>query len=354
RSVIYHRARAGVEAMAKRTFGWRELGQILALLPDAYACTAVPAVHNGRRVVSVELTPRTGGGLDLAVEIDARRRQFAHALGARVDAAHRAFLADRGYADADVDALRGAWHPAFDVESTPHVTPLPLPPAPAAAAGPVAAFDRARLRHLLNEKDKEEEEKEEEKEKPPAVLALPPTPASSPALAPADAAPKKKPRPPPGTAKNLLERIREKQRAREAAQLAEAAGANAVPLATRTMHSRLPGILETLSFLFYTERHSVLPYFYVVDKLAESKCLERADASAHIIALAGFVPEWCSISDHSETLPSLPDHSEAPDGAAKLPNATVGPLAEPSPEARLTITRTISMQEAKARLIAKL
>ncbi|KAJ2609884.1 hypothetical protein GGF44_006255, partial [Coemansia sp. RSA 1694] len=120
RSVIYHRARAGVEAMAKRTFGWRELGQILALLPDAYACTAVPAVHNGRRVVSVELTPRTGGGLDLAVEIDARRRQFAHALGARVDAAHRAFLADRGYADADVDALRGAWHPAFDVESTPH------------------------------------------------------------------------------------------------------------------------------------------------------------------------------------------------------------------------------------------
>ncbi|KAJ2438881.1 hypothetical protein GGF42_008145, partial [Coemansia sp. RSA 2424] len=120
RSVIYHRARAGVEAMAKRTFGWRELGQILALLPDAYACTAVPAVHNGRRVVSVELTPRTGGGLDLAVEIDARRRQFAQALGARVDAAHRVFLADRGYADADVDALRGAWHPAFDVESTPH------------------------------------------------------------------------------------------------------------------------------------------------------------------------------------------------------------------------------------------
>ncbi|KAJ2743037.1 hypothetical protein GGI20_004051 [Coemansia sp. BCRC 34301] len=317
RSVIYHRARRGVESMAKRTFGWRELGQILALYPESYAYQSVSTLHDGRQVPSVELTPKVKG-MQLAVEIEARRNEFAARLSARVDAAHRAFLVKRSYTDAEIDALQGACHPSFDIEETPHVTPLPMPPTPVAtAAGPVATFDRDRLRHLLGAN---------ESEKPPTVLALPPTPVSSPVLAPATAPATTPTRPPVGTAKNLLERIREKQRAREAAQLA---AADAVPLATRTMHSRLPAILETLSFLFYTERRNVLPYFYVVDKLAEAKGLERSDTSAHIVALAGFVPEWCSISDPLEQ-------------------------AEPSPDARLAITRSISMQEAKSRLVSKI
>ncbi|KAJ2840705.1 replication licensing factor Cdt1, partial [Coemansia sp. 'formosensis'] len=334
-SVIYHRTRRAVESMAKRTFGWRELGQILALYPESYHHAPVPTTHEGRRVASLELTPRVGG-LDLAVEIEARRDEFARRLVARVDAAHRAFLAQRGYDANDIDATRGHWHPAFDVESTPKVTPLPLPPTPAAAAGPVATFDRERLRHLL---DAAEAKNAESKEKPPAVLALPPTPADSPLLKPA-ALPKDVKVSP---AKNLLERIREKQRAKEAAQLA---AAQAIPPATRTMHSRLPAILETISFLFYTERRNVLPYFYVVDKLVESKGLERPDISNHIIALAGFVPEWCSITE--------PGNKDS--GATAEPNDTPPspPPVDPSPEARLNITRTISMRDAKARLIAKI
>ncbi|KAJ2065331.1 hypothetical protein GGI17_000383 [Coemansia sp. S146] len=335
-SVIYHRARHGVEAMAKRTFGWRELGQILALYPESYTHKPVPTVHDGRRIVSVELSPKVRG-MDLAVEIEARRDEFGRRLVALVDTAHRAFLVQRGYEDKDIDATQGQWHPSFDVESTPAVTPLPLPPTPAAAAGPVATFDRERLRHLLGAA---EAKNSELKDKPPAVLALP-TPADSPLLQPV-ALPKESR---VSTAKNLLERIREKQRAKEAAQLA---AVQAVPQATRTMHSRLPAILETLSFLFYTERRNVLPYFYVVDKLVESKGLERPDISNHIIAIAGFVPEWCSITE-----PSANDSGGTTAEPGDSATTKLAPV-EPSPDARLTITRTISMREAKARLIAKI
>ncbi|KAJ2757293.1 hypothetical protein GGI19_000113 [Coemansia pectinata] len=335
-SVIYHRARHGVEAMAKRTFGWRELGQILALYPESYTYKPMPTVHDGRRIVSVELSPKVRG-MDLAVEIEARRDEFGRRLVALVDTAHRAFLVQRGYEDKDIDATQGQWHPSFDVESTPAVTPLPLPPTPAAAAGPVATFDRERLRHLLGAA---EAKNSELKDKPPAVLALP-TPADSPLLQPV-AVPKESR---VSTAKNLLERIREKQRAKEAAQLA---AVQAVPQATRTMHSRLPAILETLSFLFYTERRNVLPYFYVVDKLVESKGLERPDISNHIIAIAGFVPEWCSITE-----PSANDSGGTTTEPSDSATTKLAPV-EPSPDARLAITRTISMREAKARLIAKI
>ncbi|KAJ2735815.1 replication licensing factor Cdt1 [Coemansia sp. BCRC 34962] len=335
-SVIYHRIRRGVEAMAKRTFGWRELGQILALYPESYTCKPMGTMHEGRNVVSVELSPMACG-MDLAVEIEARREEFGRRLLALVDSAHRSFLASRGYDAKDIDATQGLRHPSFDVESTPLVTPLPLPPTPAAAqasaAGPVATFDRERLRHLLGTANAKLSENPHDK--PPTILALPPTPAESPLLQPAD--------PPKGTkvssAKNLLERIREKQRAKEAAQLA---AAQAVPQATRTMHSRLPAILEAISFLFYSERRNVLPYFFVVDKLVESKGLDRPDISNHIVALAGFIPEWCNIFE-----PGTSNKDGGTDVAKEAP-------VEPSPDARLSVTRTISMREAKARLIAKI
>ncbi|KAJ2028767.1 hypothetical protein H4S03_007705 [Coemansia sp. S3946] len=277
-SVIYHRARHGVESMAKRTFGWRELGQILALYPESYTYKPVGTVYEGRRIVSVELCPKVRG-MDLAVEIEARRNEFSRRLVALVDAAHREFLVQRGYEDKDIDATQGHWHPSFDIESTPTVTPLPLPPTQAAAAGPVATFDRERLRHLLGAA---EAKNSELKDKPPTVLSLP-TPADSPLLQPA-----------------------------------------AVP---------------------DSKRRNVLPYFYVVDKLVESKGLERPDISNHIIAISEFVPEWCSITEPGDsagtTTPS--------DGVA----TKLAPV-EPSPDARLNITRTISMREAKAQLIAKI
>ncbi|KAJ1915983.1 hypothetical protein GGI09_003795 [Coemansia sp. S100] len=331
-SVIYHRARHGVESMAKRTFGWRELGQILALYPESYTYKPVGTVYEGRRIVSVELCPKVRG-MDLAVEIEARRNEFSRRLVALVDAAHREFLIKRGYEDKDIDATQGHWHPSFDIELTPTVTPLPLPPTSAAAAGPVATFDRERLRHLLGAA---EAKNSELKDKPPTVLSLP-TPADSPLLQPAAVPDSKVSR-----AKNLLERIREKQRAKEAAELA---AVQAVPLATRTMYSRLPAILETLSFLFYTERRNVLPYFYVVDKLVESKGLERPDISNHIIAISEFVPEWCSITEPGDSAGTT-----TPSDSVAIKLAPV----EPSPDARLNITRTISMREAKAQLIAKI
>ncbi|KAJ2594584.1 hypothetical protein EV177_008334, partial [Coemansia sp. RSA 1804] len=47
--VVYHKVRRSVEAMARRTFGWRELGQILAVYPEAYGVSPITTTHMGRR-----------------------------------------------------------------------------------------------------------------------------------------------------------------------------------------------------------------------------------------------------------------------------------------------------------------
>ncbi|KAJ2801148.1 hypothetical protein H4R21_002896 [Coemansia helicoidea] len=323
--VVYHRIRKGVEAMAKRTFGWRELGQILAVYPESYTYAPLQTSHEGRRVASVALTP-VARGVSLAVDMEARRAEFRRRLVALVDSAHRGFLVARGYSEAEVGGTSG-WHPAFDVEATPAVAPLPLPPTTVQehqAAGVVARFDRDRLKHLLGS-SQPAAPPSAGKDEPPAVLALP-TPADSPLLRPAGGGGEgSAARRPTSSANALLERIRAKQRAKE---MAAAEAAAVVPAATRSMHSRLPGILDAVSFLYYAERKSVLQFFYVVDKLVESKGLDRPDTARHLVALAGFVPEWCSISD------ATPDN--------------------PSPAALLRVSRAISLQQARAQLQAKI
>ncbi|KAJ2779914.1 hypothetical protein H4R18_003729 [Coemansia javaensis] len=332
--VVYHRIRKGVESMAKRTFGWRELGQILAVYPESYRHAPLQTTHEGRRVQSVALTP-VARGSSVAVEMEDRRSEFRRRLAALADAAHARFLAARGYSEADAAGLSG-WHPDFDVETTPAIAPLALQ-----EAGAVARFDREKLKHLLGSGSAEAKDAGVSKsaagapksaaEAPKSaagVLALP-TPTDSPVLQPAGSGAGAKPaagsRRPGAGASALLERIRAKQRARDEAALRAAAE---VPAATRTMHSRLPGVLDAVSFLYYAERKSVLQLAYVADKIVEAKGLERPEATQHLVALAGFVPEWCTISD------------ETPEA--------------PSPAALLRVTRTISLQEARGRLQAKI
>ncbi|KAJ2707211.1 hypothetical protein FB645_000888 [Coemansia sp. IMI 203386] len=330
--VIYHRVRKSVEVMAKRTFGWRELGQIVALYPEAYGWTAVQVTHEGRMVRSVELMPKVEGAR-LAIEMEARRKEFRKRLVARVDAAHRAFLVARGYADEDVARTSG-WHPAFDVEDTPDIAPVTMPPPATAAVShngaPAASFDREKLKHLLGRASEKVADKVAEKsaekvaEKSTEKAAPLPTPTDSPVLTAATPKPVSK-------AQSLLERIRAKQRAKEAQKQSLVPS---VPASTRTMHSRLPGILEALSFMFYAERKSVLPFFYVVDKIVELKGLDKADASAHLVALGSFVPEWCAVlQEQGDVLP---------DGV------------EPTAGARIKVIRSVSMQEAKTQLLAKI
>ncbi|KAJ2357723.1 hypothetical protein GGF43_001285 [Coemansia sp. RSA 2618] len=330
--VVYHRVRKGVESMAQHTFGWQELGQILAVYPEAYAYSDHATTLNGRRVQSVVLTP-VARGITLALEMEARRDEFARRLIARVSSAHKSFLVSRGYGDADIADISG-WHPSFDIESTPAVSPIALQPAPHAVAGSVASFDREKLKHLLGSSHKPAPEPaaskepvgkdaaQPEPEHKIAVLALP-TPTDSPVLNSSMSLAKPKERP-TSSASALLERIRAKQRAREQAEKR----VSAVPAATRTMHSRLPGVLAAISFLYYAERKRVLPLLYVVDKLCESEGLDKTEAIGHVAALAKFVPEWCVVDD--------PDPEN------------------PSPDARLKVTRAISMQEAKTQLQSKI
>ncbi|KAJ2662191.1 hypothetical protein IW148_003080 [Coemansia sp. RSA 1199] len=325
--VVYHRVRKGVESMAQFTFGWKELGQILAVYPESYTFKDHATSINGRRVQSVVLTP-VARGMALAVEMEARRNEFKQRLVSLVSNAHQIFLSARGYSDHDASGISG-WHPAFDVETTPTVSPVQLPLTSLnamSASGSVASFDREKLKHLLGTnltptQPPTQPSSDLPAETKVAILALP-TPTDSPVLnSTALAKPKERPT---STASALLERIRAKQRAREQAEKSKCA----VPAATRTMHSRLPGILNALSFLYYAERKRVLPLVYVADKLCESESLDRTEATQHVVVLAGFVPEWCVIDD-------------------------TDPL-NPTPDARLKLTRAISMQEAKTQLQAKI
>ncbi|KAJ1961958.1 hypothetical protein GGI12_002951 [Dipsacomyces acuminosporus] len=360
--IIYHRVRKSVESMAKRTFGWKELGQILAVYPESYTYSPVMTTHAGRRVQSVVLKPQSQG-VNQAIEMEKRRDEFRRRLAERVSNTHAAFLISRGYREAEIKDISG-WHPSFDIEAVPSIAPVTLPPpsvsaSHGAANGTVATFSKDRLKHLLarNKSDPGAAATDAatskaavaEEERKPAVLALLPTPTSSPVIQAQDSLdssgtlgigggkPNEKPT---SRAKDLLERIRAKQRAKEAAQ---AASGPSIPAATRTMYSRLPGMLDMVSYLFYAERKHVLPFYYVVDKLVESKGLDNADLAKHLVALAEFVPEWCSIAQDDQQKP-----------AAAPAASTKKGYEEPQPGARLKVTRNISVQDAKSRLEARL
>ncbi|KAJ2786276.1 hypothetical protein GGI15_001643 [Coemansia interrupta] len=340
KGVVYHRVRKSVEVMARWTFGWKELGQILAVFPEAYVCERTETVVAGRTVASVAIRPGGVAGVRLAVEMEQRRGEFARRLERLVDAAYGAFLARRGYAHEEAeDVSHAQWHPEFDVEDTPEVAPVVMPPP----MQQPPAFDRERLRHLLGKADAAKPAEPADAAKPaepvkpaepkpaePASVALP-TPTDSPVLTP-NAEPSSsssaKPKPSGSAAASaLLARIRAKQQAK-------AASTQTVGRATHAMHSRLPGVVEAVSFMFYAERKSSLPFALVADKIAEARGLDLREAAGHLLALARLVPEWCAVLD---------EKGEKLDGPAEAPLG-----------ARLKITRAISMQEAKARLAAKL
>ncbi|KAI9504937.1 hypothetical protein BX070DRAFT_221186 [Coemansia spiralis] len=355
--VVYHKIRKSVESIAKRTFGWKELGQLLAIYPESYKYKPLTATHEGRRTASVVLIP-VAHGLNLAVEMEARREEFRRRLVSRVADAHDEFLADRGYTKSDMEMTSG-WHPMFDIESTRPVTPIALPPVPTPMTcssgqqpdnnGVVSKFDKNKLKHLLakhsdtssagassstsagaSSADSSKEAEKTDSDDNTLLQALP-TPTDSPVLQPSKAVASGKAKQLASGAKGLLERIREKQRAKEAAQLLSAA---VIPASMRSMYSRLPGILEAISFLYYTERKNTLSFYYVVEKISDSKGLDQPDTVSHIVKLTKFVPEWCAIVD-----------DDSADTNAKQ---------DPSPNARLKIIRAISMQEAKAKLASSI
>ncbi|KAJ1798660.1 hypothetical protein LPJ59_002353 [Coemansia sp. RSA 2399] len=352
KGVVYHKVRKGVESMAKRTFGWKELGQILAIYPEAYAYEPVNTTSEGRRVVSVVLTP-LAQGINLAVGMEARRDEFRRRLVARMADAHSRFLVDRGFSATDVELVAG-WHPSFDIEATPSVVPIPLPPN---ASRKLAVFDKSKLKHLLGIRnnasdpvapDQAASTVSANESSKSATLGLP-TPSDSPVIhpstkddtgAPSSATSKIK-KSLASSAKGLLERIRAKQRAKETSTRQHTPS---IPLATRSMYSRLPAVLDAISFLYYSERKSVLQLYYVAEKISESKGLDRLDALEHIVALARFVPEWCTVVDDNDD-----DRKNKDDGAAAAAAA-----APPQPDARLKIMRALSAKEAKEKLAASI
>ncbi|KAJ2454440.1 hypothetical protein EV183_001566 [Coemansia sp. RSA 2336] len=326
KGVVYHRIRQAVESMAQRTFGWRELGQILAVYPESYSYKPFATTHNGRSVQSVILTP-VARGMTLALEMESRRDLFKQRLTKLVSNAHTDFLLKRGYSQDELSGISG-WHPSFDIETTPTITPLALPPTALGdlqASGTVAAFDREKLKHLLGSSHKTSKpadvsaSKSSSDESKIAVLSLP-TPSDSPLLQASETKPKERPT---SSAATLLERIRAKQRAKELATKPKP-----IPVTTQSMYSRLPAILSSLSFIYYSERKHVLPLTYVVDKVCESQNLDKSEATCHLVSLAEFVPEWCVVDDENPK--------------------------KPSPDARFKVIRSISTQEAKKRLQVKI
>lgn len=349
--VIYHRIRRSVESMAKHTFGWRELGQILALYPESYSIKPAHVTHLGMsEILSVVLTPKSSG-VQLAVEMEERRLEFRQKLVDLVKTAHTRFLEDRGYTQADIEQIEhGSWHPSFDLETTPAVEPLKLPLNPVDHQKS-AKFDKSRLKHLLGKVGSSLSRKTAKAA--PSALPLP-TPTDSPVLKPTTTPAVELPSPAAtkstssnvGKAKSLLDRIREKQRAKEEAKAAAAKQKKDGGLASSSTYARLPGILEFLSFLFYSERKSVLLFFYVVDKLVNSKHLDKAEAIGHLLDLTSLVPEWCTILDDDGKKDTKKQEKELPEKRKAAD--------EPSAKALLKVIREISMQEAKNRLVSKI
>ncbi|XP_078741148.1 uncharacterized protein LOC144954552, partial [Lampetra fluviatilis] len=144
-TVTFAKVQSAVHEMLRRRFEERSVGQIHAVFPEAYRFRqerAVAAWSRSARTGDYQLTiepllptgDTTQGSRPhlTAARLLERRRSFNRRLLAIVKKHHKAFLESLSPPMAVPEERLARWHPRFDVDAVPDVTPAPLPRPPEA------------------------------------------------------------------------------------------------------------------------------------------------------------------------------------------------------------------------------
>ncbi|NWU24724.1 CDT1 factor, partial [Dyaphorophyia castanea] len=295
-TVTFAKVKQGVQDMMRRQFEERHLGQIKAVYPSSYRLRQeknVPTFGNGGKKSDYQLTLEPVLGEEEKVDgrphlsasrLLERRREFHRSLVNIVREHHRAFLAALSPPMVVPEEKLTRWHPRFNVDEVPDISPAELPRAPQEDRLTTAQEVLSTARGMLSPK----------MEKALANLALSTAGAGAeePALskAPAPASTSSALR---GVPQGLLERIRAKEARRLRALLTRDAGQE--ERAARL--ARLPALARVLRSVFVAEKKPALSMELLCARLADScpELVAPGEMEKHVRLFAELLPDWVGV-----------------------------------------------------------
>ncbi|XP_044519115.1 DNA replication factor Cdt1 isoform X2 [Gracilinanus agilis] len=316
--VTFAKVKQGVQDMLHKRFEEKNVGQIKTVFPDSYRFRQernIPPFGSGGKRSDYQLTiepvlgPEDGG--QGAPQMSAsrllqRRHTFGRNLVQLVKEQHKAFLASLNPPLVVPEDQLTRWHPRFNVDEVPDVTPAELPQPPHTDTVTSAQEMLARARAMLTPK----------MERALAQLALktadgspgprgPPTPGSaepqsppapgSPDLGspPKLVSPSSSPSALRGVSQALLERIR----AKEAQKLQALMTRRPQQEERLLVLSRLPELARILRSVFVAEKKPALTMEVACARMIGSygPSMTPGEMEKHLQVLSELLPDWLSL-----------------------------------------------------------
>ncbi|NXR80663.1 CDT1 factor, partial [Pycnonotus jocosus] len=294
-TVTFAKVKRSVQDMMRRQFEERHLGQIKAVYPSSYRLRQenVPTFSSSGKKFEYQLTLEPLLGEEEKVDgrphlsasrLLERRREFHRNLVNIVREHHKAFLAALSPPMVVPEEKLTRWHPRFNVDEVPDISPAELPRPPQEDRLSTAQEVLSTARGMLSPK----------MEKALANLALrtaeagaeEPTPSKAPSPASTPSALK-------GVSQGLLDRIRAKEARRLQALLTRDAGQE--QRAARL--ARLPAMARVLRSVFVAEKKPALAMELLCARLADScpELVAPGEMEKHVRLFAELLPDWVGI-----------------------------------------------------------
>ncbi|KAM6409348.1 DNA replication factor Cdt1 [Rhynochetos jubatus] len=295
-TVTFAKVKQGVRDMMRRQFEERHVGQIKAVYPTSYRLRQeknIPTFGSGVKKSDYQLTLEPVVGEEEKVDgrphlsasrLLERRKEFHRNLVNIVKQHHKAFLAALSPPIVVPEEKLTRWHPRFNVDEVPDISPAELPRPPQEDRLTTAQEVLSTARGMLSPK----------MEKALANLALRTAeadagePVVSKALSPASTSSALK-----GVSQALLERIR----AKEAQKLRALMTRDRRQEERLAMLERLPAMARILRNVFVAEKKQALTMEVACARLADSYDAQMppGEMEKHLRLLAELLPDWVGI-----------------------------------------------------------
>ncbi|NWT46298.1 CDT1 factor, partial [Chroicocephalus maculipennis] len=295
-TITFAKVKQGVQDMMRKQFEERHMGQIKAVYPTSYRLRQeknIPTFGNGVKKSDYQLTLEPVLGEEEKVDgrphlsasrLLERRKEFNRNLVNIVKQHHKAFLAALSPPMVVPEEKLTRWHPRFNVDEVPDVSPAELPQPPQEGRLTTAQEVLSTARGMLTPK----------MEKALANLALRTAEASagepvvSKAPSPASTSSALK-----GVSQALLERIR----AKEAQKLQALMTRDPRQEERLAMLGRLPAMARILRNVFVAEKKQALAMEVACARMAESYDAQMppGEMEKHLRLFAELLPDWVGI-----------------------------------------------------------
>ncbi|NXQ83876.1 CDT1 factor, partial [Nyctibius grandis] len=295
-TITFAKVKQGVQDMMRRQFEERHVGQIKAVYPTSYRLRQeknVPTFGNGVKKSGYQLTLEPVLGEEDKVDgrphlsasrLLERRKEFHRNLVNIIKQHHTAFLAALSPPMVVPEEKLTRWHPRFNVDEVPDISPAELPRPPQEDRLTTAQEVLSAARGMLPPK----------MEKALANLAIRSAeagagePVVSKAPSPASTSSALK-----GVSQALLERVR----AKEARRLQALLTRDPQQEERLAVLGRLPAMARVLRSVFVAEKKPALTMEVACARMADSYDVQMApgEMEKHLRLLAELLPDWVGI-----------------------------------------------------------